>query len=807
MTRSRVHGFTPSLTRFIGRADAADDIVRLLDECRLVTVTGPGGVGKTRLAAEVAERVSARFADGVWLVELATVLDPAQVPAATAAILGVREQPGVAVTDVLAGLLARQQMLLVLDNCEHLAGGVAEMCAALLPVADDVRILATSREPLGVAGEARYRLPPLTLPAPDDLDGTLRSEAVALFADRARRADRQFSLNGDSAPAVAQLVTRLDGMPLAIELAAARVEALGLAQLLDRLDDRFALLARANLAPGAARHRSLAATADWSYQLLSEADRRVFRRVSVFPAPFTLEAAEAVAGQDAGPGVLRLVDCSLLAPPRAGPDGRSRYLMLETLRGYGLGQLAEAGEGDQASTAMARYAVDVTGQAAAGLQAAPSELAAVRWLDAEDALTRHALTWALDHDQDAALRLAVGLFPWWRLRGRLPDGEPLLRAAAGHAEPGTGVWGEAQCRLGQMAMSAGDYTTALGHFTAVRDAGTDQPVLADGLAGRCVALANLGRTAEAVEDGQRSLAIARELRYPVGEALALNNLAIATYYVGNVSGAVGWARQAQQIDRERIPGAVARVCDNILALVLIAAGEFAAAGRCCAAALDSCRQVGDLQVQAALLTLLGHLDLDAGRLTDAAAHLQEAVQVALRISDETELLNCIDNCGHLCAATGRWADAITLWAALAAYSDQAGLADPQDDALRRQEPQREAARALGPARAREAEHRGAAMTLATAAEFAAMLTTADPAAMLAAADAAAAGAPQPGAQLSRRERELVTLVAQGCTDAQIAAQLFISIRTVRSHLDRIRDKTGCRRRADLTRLALEADLV
>ncbi|MGH3286018.1 MAG: hypothetical protein ACRDPD_15240 [Streptosporangiaceae bacterium] len=496
----------------------------------------------------------------------------------------------------------------------------------------------------------------------------------------------------------------------------------------------------------------------------------MFRRVSVFPAPFTLEAAEAVAGQDAGPGVLRLVDYSLLAPPRAGPDGRSRYLMLETLRGHGLGRLAEAGEGDQASAAMARYAAGVTGQAAAGLQAAPGELAALRWLDAEDALTRHALAWALDHDQDAALGLALGLFPWWRLRGRLPDGEPLLRAAAGHAEPGTGVWGEAQCRLGQMAMSAGDYTTALGHFTAARDAGTDQPVLADGLAGRCVALANLGRTAEAVEDGQRALAIARGLRYPVGEALALNNLAIATYYVGNVSDAVGWARQAQRIDRKRIPGAVARVCDNILALVLIAVGEFAAAGRCCATALDSCRQVGDPQTQAALLTLLGHLDLDAGRLTDAAARLQEAVQVALRISDETELLNCIDNCGHLCAAAGRWADATTLWAALAAYSEQAGLSDPQDDALRRREPQREAARALGLARTREAEHRGAAMTLATAAEFAAMLTTADPEATLTAADAAAAEAPQPAARLSRRERELVTLVAQGCTDAQIKEQ-------------------------------------
>jgi predicted ATPase/DNA-binding CsgD family transcriptional regulator len=796
-----VHGLTPSLTRFIGRADAANDVARLLDEYRLVTVTGPGGVGKTRLAAEVAERVTGRFADGVWLVELATVLDPAQVPAATAAVLGVREQPGVAMTDVLAGLLARQQLLLVLDNCEHMAAAAAEMCAALLPLADDVRILATSREPLGVPGEGRYRLPPLTLPAPDDPGGISSSEAVALFADRARSADRRFTLSDDCAPTVARLVTRLDGMPLAIELAAARVEALGLAQLLDRLDDRFALLARGDRGPAPVRHRSLAATADWSYQLLSEPDRRAFRRVAVFASPFTLEAAEAVAGDDAGQAVLRLVDCSLLAPPGVGPDGRSRYLMLETLRGYGLDRLRDSGELEDARAAMARYAVGVVDEASAGLQSGPGELGAARWLDAEAAMTQLALSWALDHDRASAARLAVGLSPWWRMRGRRADGVPPLQAAIEHAEPGSGGWCSAHYWLGQIAMSAGEFTTGLGHFTQVRDAEAGHepsPVLADCLAGRCVALANLGRTAEAVEDGKRALAIATGLRHPAGQAMALSNLAITTYYVGEIGEALSWARQAQRIDRESIPGAVARVCDNIMGLVLIAAGELDAAEHCCSEALDRCRQAGDLQTQAALLTLLGHLDLDAGRLAGAAARLHESAQVALRIGDETELLNCIDNCGHLCAATRRWADAITLWAALAAYTEQAGLTDPQDDAARRSEPQREAARELGPDRAREAEHRGAAMTLATAAEFAAMLTS---------ADQAAPEAPRPGVQLSRRERELVTLVAQGCTDAQIAAQLFISIRTVRSHLDRIRDKTGCRRRADLTRLALQADLV
>ena len=275
-----------------------------------------------------------------------------------AAALGVREQPGVPAAEALARVLARQQLLLVLDNCEHVIGAAAELCAGLLAACDDVRVLATSREPLAVAGEARYRLGPLTLPGPDDPAEAGGSEAVALFADRARQADAQFALDGQTGPAVARLVARLDGMPLAIELAAARVEALGVAQLLDRLDDRFALLAGGDrLAPS--RQRSLAATVEWSYRLLDEDERRVFRAVSVFPGPFTLEAAEAVAGPGAGAVVLRLVDCSLLVPPREGPDGRWRYAMLETLRAYGAGLLAGAGEQDAAAAALAGWAVGV----------------------------------------------------------------------------------------------------------------------------------------------------------------------------------------------------------------------------------------------------------------------------------------------------------------------------------------------------------------------------------------------------------------------------------------------------------------
>src|SRR5215469_4694241 len=390
-----MHGFAPTLTSFVGRAAAVAEVTDLLEEYRLVTVTGPGGSGKTRLAAEVARQVAARFADGAWLVELALIQDPAQVPAAVASALGVREQTAIAVTDAVARVLASQQVLLVLDNCEHVVGAAAELCARLLPACDDVRVLATSREPLHLAGEARYRLAPLALPSLDDLTHLARTEAVALFVDRARSTDAHFALDARTGPVVAQLVRRLDGMPLAIELAAARVEALGVTQLLDRLGDRFDLLAVRDRA-AAGRQRSLAATVEWSYLLLGDDERRVFRQVSVFPGPFTLEAAVAVAGPDTGPAVLRLVDCSLLIPPREGPDGRFRYVMLETLRAYGSRLLAEAGEREDAAATLAGYALRVAEQAAADLQSTTTEGAAARWLDAEDATMRQVLAWAME---------------------------------------------------------------------------------------------------------------------------------------------------------------------------------------------------------------------------------------------------------------------------------------------------------------------------------------------------------------------------------------------------------------------------
>ncbi len=794
-----VHGFPAALTSFVGRAGAMGEVAGLLDHCRLVTVTGPGGVGKTRLAGEVARRVVGEFADGAWLAELATVQDPALVPATVSAVLGVPQRSGVPVLQSLAVVMARQQLLLVLDNCEHVLGATAELCAALLPAADDVRILATSREPIGVAGEARYRLPPLTLPAPDDGARGGRSEAVALFAERARRADPHFTATGPALPLVARLVERLDGMPLAIELAAARVESLGVAQLLDRLDDRLALLAGGNRL-AAPRQRSLAATVEWSYQLLAEQEQQVFRRLSVFPGPFALEGAEAVAGAAAGPAVLHLVDCSLLTPPRPGPDGRARYLMLETLRAYGLARLAEAGEQQAAAAGLASYALRVAEQAAAGLETSAGELTAIRWLDAEDATVHQGLAWALDHDPAAALRIAVALASWWRLRGRSVAGYALLHAATAHAARDDHIWVTAQRLLGQAAFVTGDLAVALDHFTAARDSAAGKPSLALvwGLTGRSVVLENLGRIPEAIQDARRAVVLARQIGYPAGEALALKDLSLAAYHAGDLDSALEAAHQGQGIDPATIPGWVARWCSGFLTVVLINAGDLTSARRTCTDGLAAARQVGDLQTQALCTVLMADLDRQAGRMAEAGTHLREAVGIASRIGNRLRLLECLDSGGHLCAATGRWADAVTMWAALAACQRHAGQPDLPQDARRRQRPLRSASQALGPAQMRAAENRGAAMTLQTAAELATMLTVPGP---------RSPQAPPALEQLSVRERELVSLVAQGRTDAQIAEQLSLSARTVRSRLDRIRDKSGCRRRTDLTRFALQAGLV
>ena len=434
-------------------------------------------------------------------------------------------------------------------------------------------------------------------------------------------------------------------------------------------------------------------------------------------------------------------------------------------------------------------------QAAAGMTTVAGELSAARWLDAEDATLGHVLAWAVEHDLGMAARLVTALGLWWTLRGRLAGQGPLLRELAGRAEPGSQGWCTAQFWLGHAAFDASDMPEALRRSAAVVDViGNREPsrILADCLHLQSSTLSNMDRLPEAAGCARRALAMARELDYPFAQAYATNALAIAASHAGDPRDAVQLARQAGQIPG--IPRSAARICGCLLTSYLAWAGDLAAAEQAGAATLAQARDAGDLYALGTLLPVMADLDVQAGRAGDAAAHLREAAQLSLQ-TGSWSALNVLDGCGHLCAITGRPADAVTAWAAYAAlfpYEDWPAVARRREEALRA------ARQALGPDRARAAEQRGAAMSLAVAAEYALLLTE-DP-------GRRAPAAPGLGG-LSGRERELVALVAQGRTDAQIAAQLYISIRTVRSHLDRIRDKTGARRRADLTRLALAAGLV
>jgi predicted ATPase/DNA-binding CsgD family transcriptional regulator len=761
----------------------------------MVTVTGAGGIGKTRLADRVARNVAAEFADDVWLVELASVRDPSLVAAQVTATLELPAGDGGAIS----AMIARRQLLIVLDNCEHVLPAAAELCATILGIADDVRILATSREPIGITGEARYRIRPLSLLDEHGSTGGHESEAVRLFADRARYADPHFTLTPEAWPAVSRLVRRLDGMPLAIELAAARIEALGLTQLADDLDSRFCLLsATARTVP--ARQRSLTATADWSYRLLSEQEQRVFRTLAVFPGGFTLDAASAVAGQDAAAAVLHLVDCSMIVPPHQGADGRVRYTMLETLRVFGQDQLVQAGEADEAAAALARFAVGVAEQAAPQLLTA-TDVSAGKWLDAEAANLQQAVTWSLEHDPPTALRLAVSLGLWWHQRGQYRSGHETLSRVLGVAKPGSGEWCAAQLWLGMLANGLLRLPESLNRYEAVISALGDEPpapVLIWALVNRGGALANLGRLDEAAPYVHRALDYAGQIGDGFGEAQALYWLSGISHYAGDPAGSLRWARQYATIDQTSLPSRTALRGLTAQAMALIEAGELAQATTLCDETLDLSRRAGDSGYEVEGLFQLARIELMSGHLDAARRRLREMFALAERGASALNLIDSLDVCGHYFAQTGQGATALTIWAAQGALLRAKDIADPIEDARRRREPQEKARRELGAAGAQAAEDRGAAMTIQLATEFAQLALDHD--------ERKQPARPGPTG-LSPREQELVLHVARGLTDAQIAGQMFISVSTVRSHLDRIRDKTGCRRRADLTRLALEASLI
>jgi predicted ATPase/DNA-binding SARP family transcriptional activator len=430
----------------IGRTEAVTTVRTLLASSRLVTLTGPGGVGKTRLAVETAAQQAGLFPDGTWLVELAAEAGEADVAELTSAALGLRDSaPQGPLADWLAAALESRQMLLVLDNCEHLIGPVAALADRLLRAAPGLRILATSQEPLAIDGEQLWEVPPLELPGPEDGEATVvaRAGAVRLFVARAAAAAPGFTLDGDSARAVAAVCRRLDGIPLALELAAARVRALGVHTLAARLDDRFRLLT-AGKRGAPARQQTLRAVIDWSWELASEPEQIVLRRLAVHADGCTLTAAEQTCAGDGldradVAGLLaRLVDRSLVAVTAEGKR-EPRYRLLESVAAYGTERLREAGELDRFQRGHRQFYTALAEQARFQLRG-DSQRQWLQRLDRESANIRSALDGAIRHrEADLALRLAGAMTWYWFLRGRLTEARRALESALAAAPDSAGL--------------------------------------------------------------------------------------------------------------------------------------------------------------------------------------------------------------------------------------------------------------------------------------------------------------------------------------------------------------------------------
>ncbi len=420
------------VTSFVGRERELAEAGRLLDGNRVVTLIGVGGTGKTRLMLQVAAEHLDRYRDGAWVVELAPVGDPALVPAEVARALGVGEQPGLPVEHSLADFLRAKDLLLLLDNCEHVIDAVAALVAGLVAGCPSLTVLASSREALGVPGEAVLQVPSLAT-----------AESVRLFTERASGVLPSFGLTPDNTDAVAEICRRLDGIPLAIELAAARVSVLSVPEIEQRLDDRFRLLTggRRTAVP---RQQTLQALIDWSWDLLEDGDRRLLRRVSVFAGGWTLDAAAAV-GTTPGEGAPgrgapgkgapdpietldalgRLVERSMVVVDRG---EHTRYHLLETIRQYALGRLVESGEADDTRARHLEWCLDLARGADAGL-AGPELVGWLERLDAETDNLRAAVDWGLDADPEGATRLCVAIWLHWRLRSSGVEGWAMLSRA------------------------------------------------------------------------------------------------------------------------------------------------------------------------------------------------------------------------------------------------------------------------------------------------------------------------------------------------------------------------------------------
>jgi predicted ATPase/DNA-binding SARP family transcriptional activator len=686
-----------ALTSFVGRADERAGIAQLLSSARLLTLTGAGGSGKTRLALAVATECLANYAHGAWLVDLAALTDGRLVPQAIATVLGLREESQYPLVDTLVEALRSRHMLLLLDNCEHVITSCAGLVQTFLNACPQIQVLATSREPLGVAGEITWHVPPLAVPNPQrrySLEELGQCEAVRLFVERAAAALPSFTLTQINAAAVAQSCRRLDGIPLAIELAAARVKILSVAQLAERLDDGLRLLAAGGRTTPP-RHQSLRAAIDWSYMLLPDAERALFRRLAVFVGSWTLEAAEAIsADPHLEPGAIakaavlellaQLVDKSLVVV-EIPTDSVARYRLLELMRQYAHEQLQASNE---AALVALRHATFFLGLA----ETAEIELDGpqqVQWLDQieiEHDNLHTALRWSFEHGAlELALRLSGALGRFWALRGYLSEGRRWLDAALAHrsvvAAP---LEAKVIYAAGMLAYRQGDYgqaETYFGDFLALqRELGHQQGV-GDALAALGAVCYSRGDYAAARARYQESLTVWRALGDQLGIADALGRLGEAVMAEGDLAATRALLEESLALlQTGGNKQSIARVLGQLGEAARLQ-GDDDRAANYYQKSLVLVRELGYKGQIASVLHNLGHVALHQRDSSGAMARFAESLALFQKLGSKHGIASCLSGLGMVASVKGQSRQAIRLFGAALSMFDSIGATfEPADRA-------------------------------------------------------------------------------------------------------------------------------
>ena len=668
--RELPNNLPPQATSFHGRDRELDEVKAALQSARLVTLLGMGGLGKTRLSLQVAAELLGDFPDGAWFLDLSPLREPALVVAEAARLLQVQEQPGRTLLQALCTALQDRCLLLIIDNCEHLVEAAAELAHALLRAAPQLRLLTSSRAALRISGEQTYAVQPLRVPGlqPDlsDLAGLARLPAVQLFVERARAHRSDFVFDAAQARAVAELVTRLEGIPLALELAAARVRSLSVADINTRLKDRYKLLTGGNRGLQQ-RQQTLRALVDWSYDLLPPAEQTLLQRLGVFSGGFDLAAAEAVCGAepldpvDVLDLIDRLVENSLVVLDGAGAaDGGTRYAMLETLREYALDKLQQSGAAAATGSRHCEHFFSLAKQARDGLQGAQQALWVQRVeTDLDNLRAAMALARQGGAEPLLAAKLAVALQGFWVLRAYLSEGREHIRAAL--ALPAVQASDMARAHTlyvgAVLADAQGDPAEAerlLETSLVLRRGLGDTAGTANTLSTLALARLATGQAAAALAAEQEALPLFRLLGHRLGEAIGLQHLGRIHLVLDHADLALGHLQESLALSRALGNPEAEGDCELLLGEAGLAQGDTAMARQHLQRSLQLGREAGDRRGEAKALAALGRLALrSGGDVAGAQPLLEQALQAFVRYEMRAELLGALEDHAALALALGQ----------------------------------------------------------------------------------------------------------------------------------------------------------